>query len=470
VDSSKPAASALAITLLLSGCLLAKPPVSGPALDEEGSLLVYLLPLPADALRLSFRVQEMTALREDGTSVPVSLLVTDLSGESRGRERRLARADLPPGRYTGLSLQVGAGSLRGEEGNVPLLPPAKASTIPISFEIEKRRAVVVSLGLDYRNSIESSFRFTPAFSAEIPVRPAPGLIAMASSGGPDSVTLFDKVSGRVVGAVRTARRPSGVTLDPERKRAYVAATGDDTVESIGLLEEAVLAQLRLHGGDNPLELALTPDGTTLLCANSGSSTVSVIDALPLIETARIPVGNNPSSVVADRSGRRAYVFNTGSSTITVLDVAARSVAATIPTDAGPFRGQFNRVGDRLYVIHRSSPYLSVIDPLSLAVTARIYVGMGATALKVDPQTDRIYLARRNAGSVEVFDPLSSLPTDAIPMEGDVSFLAIDGEGDNLYALLGVRHEVQVVRIVGKQTIARAEVGENPYGLALAGER
>ena len=92
------------------------------------------------------------------------------------------------------------------------------------------------------------------------------------------------------------------------------------------------------------------------------------------------------------------------------------------------------------------------------------------ALKVDTQTDRIYLARRNARSVEIFDPLSLLPVDSIPTGADAAYLAIDGEGNNLYVALPEKDEVRVIRIVGRETVTRIEVGKDPYGLALSGER
>lgn len=444
--------------------------MAGPAEAAGGILVVYLLPLPRHAARLSFHLEEMSAVREDGAALSLPLLFTDVRDGSPASERRLAALALPPGRYSGLTLRVSGASLEGGQGAAALLPRLEPVPIPAPFTVEKRRGVVLTLRLDDRSSIESGFRFTPAFSAAVPQRSAPGLIGVASSRGTNTVTVFDKISGKVVGVIPAGRMPAGLAVDPDRRLAYVAASGDDTVESIGLLEQNVLRRLVLRGGDEPVELALTPDGRTLLSANAGSSTVSVIDAVPMVETARIPVGNGPGSILVDRAGRRAYAFNTASSTITVLDIAAPGVAGTIATEAGPLRGQFSRAGDRLYVIHRSSPYLTVIDPLSLTVSTRVYVGPGAAALKVDPQTDRIYLARRGTGAIEVYDPLSFLPVDTILTEGDVSFLTIDDEGNNLYLVLTDAGQVHVLRIVGKEITARADVGDGPSRVALVGER
>ena len=75
----------------------------------------------------------------------------------------------------------------------------------------------------------------------------------------NTVTIFDKVSGRVSGVVPTGRQPSGMALSEERRRAYLAISGDDRVDVLDLFENAVVDRLHLKAGDGPVEAALTPD-------------------------------------------------------------------------------------------------------------------------------------------------------------------------------------------------------------------
>ncbi|HEV8202439.1 MAG TPA: beta-propeller fold lactonase family protein [Candidatus Polarisedimenticolia bacterium] len=437
---------------------------------DQGLLVVYARPLPAEASRLSFRFAAIEAVREDGGPVPLAVAFPDASVKSLTRERRLASAALPAGRYSGLALRFSDVTLAGEQGRAPLQASEEPVVVAAPFTLEKRKAIVLLLGLEYRDAVATGFRFTPSFTAAPPPKPAVGLLGAASARGADSVVLFDKSAGNVAAVVPTGRGPSGLAIDSERRRLYVAEPPEDAVETIGLLEQSVLSRIPLRGGDEPVELALLPDGRTLLSANGGSSTVSVLDAVSAVETARIGVGEQPRSITVDRSGRRAYVFNEGSSTVSVLDVAARAVVATIPTEAGPFRGQLDRSGQRLFVAHRSSPSLTLIDTGTLTVTSRLYVGNGATTLKVDTASDRLYVARHGARDVQVFDPSSLLPVDAVPVDGDVSYMAIDGEGNNLTLALPGLAAIDVVRIVGKAATARVEVGGDPYAVALLGER
>ena len=462
-----------ALALVLAACQV-RPYLAGapPPLETEGAVFVYLSALPQEAERLSFSVSELYADRADGSRVPLILRQTKIGPKEAGRERLIAQGALPPGSYSGLLVRVKDVTLSGVEGAAELRVPEQTGPIPIPFTVERRRAVVLSLTLAYGDSIREGFRFAPVFSAAIP-RPgmfAAGRFGLSTSGEGNVITLFDKVSGKVISVIPTGEAPVGVAMDPVRRRAYVVLSGDDAVEMIDLQEIRVLVRLPLAGGDAPLDVAITPDGMTLLVANSGSNTVSVIDAVAFFERGRIPVGAAPQHVLLDRTGRRAYVFNSLSDTISVLDVPRGMVAATISTESGPVRGSLDRDGRRLYVLQQGSPYLGVVDTSALSLTRGAYIGSGATALAVDPRTGWIYLARRGSVEVEAFDPAALLPVDIVSAKGEAGYLAIDGERNQLWIVLPGSDRLVAVDLVSKTTAAEVDVGKGPRRMSVMGER
>ncbi len=437
---------------------------------DDGLLAVYLRPFSPDAARLELRLDSLVAVAEDGAREPLVLHLRELRGSELTRQRRLATAALPAGRYAGLELRVLDAAVARPDGRAALLPPPEPVTVAVPFRVRKRGGVVLTLDLDYRAAVDSEFRLTPAFVGRPATRLPVAALGLLSAPAGDRLMLYDKVSGAVIHMLPTGPRPEGLALDEARRLAYVALGNDDSVIAVDLLEMGVLRSVRLRGGDQPRELALTPDGATLLAANFGSQTVSVLDPLAMVELDRIPVGDRPGAVVIGPTGARAFVANTAASSVTVVDIATRRVVATVATEPEPFRAQLDRTGERLFVVHRHSPYLTVIDTTTLAVERRVLVGSGVTALKVDPRTDLVYLGFSDGGVVEVYDPLSLLPVDSIPVAGGVSFLAIDGEENTLHVALPELGELHVVRLVGKQTVARADLGEPVYWVALAGER
>jgi YVTN family beta-propeller protein len=442
-----------------------------PALEEEGEVFLYARPFPQEADRLRFRLEGISALKDDGSTIPLSVPLSELKGSEMKRQRLIASGELPPGPYLGLSFRVKEAFLKGEEGEAALLVPDGPVRIDFPFQIRKKKASLLSLALNYGESIVSGFSFSPAFSISVPDRPISGLVGYVSNAGSNTVTVFDKKRMEVVGVIATGRGPKGVALDERSGRAYVAVSGEDAVEVIDVLSADIIARIKLNIGDDPHELALAEGGRLLLAANTGSDTVSFIDRNSLFERTRLEVGDGPHSILVDRTGRRAFVFNTLSNSISVIDIPNRSVVAEISTEPGPGRGEFNRGGDRLYVTHESTPYLTVLDPLSLASLQRIFVGSGMTSIKVDTNTDLLYIGKKHHGAVALFDPFASfLPVDSINIVDDATYMTIDGQENTLHLVIPEKKTVMIINLISRRAVSEIDVGEGPYWVTMMGER
>ncbi len=455
--------------LIFSGCTgvssIVKPP-----LEEEGEVFVYIEPFPQEAERLRFQIEELSAVRGDGAAIPLSLSLREFKHSDIGRQRLIASGRLSPGRYIGLSFKAKDASLRTEEGESAFLVTGEPLRVNFPFDIARKKAVVLDLSLKYLESVKDRPSFTPSFSIIIPSSPLATLTGYVTNHDSQTITVFDKKSGRVAGVIPTGSGPLGMALDQKLAKAYVALSEIDAIDQMDVTEGNMIKRLNLTAGDRPRELALTPDGRFLLTVNTGSSSVSIVDTLSLIEVNRIAVGNDPRSVLVDPVGRRAYVFNTLSNTITVIDIANKATAAVISTEAGPVRGQFNRKGDKLYTIYEGNPYLTVIDPFSLSVSKRIYVGPGVSSIKVNSATDMLYLGRKHDSTVEVYDPFSLMPGDFIGVGGGVDYMTIDGEENNLLAVLPDKGAVAAVNLISKKNVFEIDVGDNASWVTMMGER
>ena len=437
--------------------------------ENESTLFVFLEPPgsgPSEGLDL--RIEEVSAIREDGLAAPVPLVLNRITGGRGDHARLFAWGAIPAGRYTALGLRAHLASPPPAEAGRGTVDEAIETSASVSFPAEPMKAVVLSAKLEPAGA--GTGRSEAALKAAVPDLPALGLLGLAADRANGTVFLFDKVGGHVVRAVRTGSGPGGIAVDSQTARAYVPQEAEDAIAVVDVAVGSIIGRIPLTGGDDPAEVALTPDGGTLLSANAGSGTVSVIDARSQVETGRIRVGDAPRALLLNAAGTRAFVFNTLSNSISVLDVAAGTVVATLAADSGPIRGALDRAEKRLYVINRSSPYLSLFDPLTLSLTNRLYVGSGATALTVDPRSDRIYLARHGTRTVEIFDPFSFLPVDTLPVTGDVAHLTIDREGNTLFLSIPRARAVRIVRLVGKRSVTDMDFPGEPSWVALLRER
>lgn len=439
-------------------------------LREEGELLLYLQPLPQEAQRLSFSIEEVAAVRDSAVTIPLDLRLRDCSAATVKRQRFLASAVLPEGEYRGLAFRVRQAALKTDEGNAALLVPEQETFIPFPFKVSRRSAQLITLSLKYRDAVRDGFSFAPAFTPASPDQPLPSLVAYVSSPAANIVTVFDKQSGRVTGAIATGQSPTGLVMDRRQKRVYIALAGEDAIEVIDTSSDQIINRVRLNFGDRPRELALVPDAKTLLCVNSGSNTLSLIDTLSLIEVGRISVGNDPRSLAIDPTGQRAYVFNYLAGTMSVIDIAAQTQSLTVSTEGGPVRGAFNRKGDRLEIIHDLSPYILEMEPTTMRVTRRMNVGAGARALKVDRASDLFYVGRKFENRVDIFNPYSLMASDFLIAGSWPTYMTIDGELNNLLLLFPATRTLQIVNLISKQPIAEVDLIDEPAWVTLAGER
>jgi len=460
---------ALAILgLLLSGCGAATLPLR-PRLADEGEVYLYLQPFPQEAERLRFRVEAVYALHSDGRELPLSVSLSDLRRRDVSRQRLLAKGYLPAGEYAGFSFRTREAYLSSEEGESALLTSETPAKVDFKFVVERNRGYVLSLGLKYAESVESGHSFTPLFAIFIPGRPPQGLLGLVANRRSNDITMFDKKSSQVVAVIATGRAPSGMALDQRAQRAYVALSGEDSIGVIDILSGNVSQEIRLSPGDAPTEVALTPDGRTLLSANRGSNTVSLIDPQSRFEQGRISVGIGPRAVVADQTGRRAYVLNTASNTISVVDVPSRALLRTIQVETGPVRGQFNRRGDRLYIIHEVSPYVTVINPNTLAVVGRFRVRSPMEAVRVDPNTDQVYLGGMREIVVGLYDPLSFAAVGFVNTGTGIVAMTTDADENNLYMVSAEKNSLLISSRLSKRIVGEIDVGEGPYWVVVMGE-
>jgi YVTN family beta-propeller protein len=455
--------------LLLVGCEM-KPLQLKPPLDGDGEVFLYLDPFPQEAEPLRFSLTGIFALKADGTEVPLELSLQEFKTSELKRQRLVASGRLPYGSYSGLSFAVGSARLKGEEGEGDLIIPKEPAKINFLFTVRKGKAVVIAMNFRYAQSLRNKVSFIPFFSLSIPDRPLLGLKGFVSNHDSNTVTVFDKRDGRVASVIETGGGPGGIALDQRARRAYVALSEDDAIDVIDVDSGDTINRLNLTTGDKPAELALTPDGSTLLTVNKGSDSVSIINPVTLLELKRITVGNNPASILLDRTGRKAYVFNLFSNSISIIDVRLMELVSTFTTETGPVRGQFNRRGDRLYVFYERSPYLTVLDPFSFSVIKRVFVGPGVSDLKVDTDTDMLFLSRRRDSGIEIYDPFSFLPIETFDAGDGVDYMTIDNEGNNLCLVLPDKKRLVFVNLVSRKVVSELDTGDYPYWVTMMGER
>jgi YVTN family beta-propeller protein len=455
---------------LMSSCLPQVSQYKVP-LKDAGKVIVYLQPMPQETHKVRFTIGSVSAVRDDGSIFPLSISLNEIKGSELVQiQKFLAQESLPQGSYTGISITISKAFLLGEEGESALFVSEEPINVDFPFNITREKALTLFLTFNVSGAIKDGFSFTPVFSLTTSGRELTNLLGYVSNSGSNIISVFNKKSMQVVGAILTGLEPMGVVLDQQRGRAYVSVSGDDVIEVIDVFRGEIVARITLNFGDKPRELVLTPDGKTLVSVNYGSNTVSIIDTNALFELSRIRVGDKPTSAVIDPLGLKACVMNSRSNTISVIDLSQKRLSATIAVEGTPIRGAFNRNGNSLYVISRDFPNLTVIDTSQLSITNKIFIGPGAVSIKVDTRTDLILVGKKLGGEISVIDPSSMMFIDTIDVGGTAEFMAIDDEENTLFVVLPELRIVRKVNLTSKKHLAEFEVGEGAFAVIVMGER
>ncbi len=458
------------LLLFICGCSPQKS-IYKDVLLKEGEVILYLQPLPQEASKLRFIIDRIAAIRDDGSEIPLSLSFSELNGADLvGLQKLLATVVLEPGSYRGISIRFKKAFVQTEEGEIALFVSEEPITAKKLFEVERRQALTLFLTFNDFGAITDGIKFTPVFSLATPGGRLINLTGYVSNSDSNLISVFDKKTMQVVDTIATGRGPKGIVLDQNRTRAYVAVSGDDAVEVFDVFKGNIIGRIRLNFGDRPIELALTPDGRTLVSVNYDSNTVSIIDAFSMFELGKISVGEGPTSAVVDPAGLKAYIMNSLSNTVSVVDLTQRTLSLSLGVEGGPLRGAFNRAGDRLYIISKDSPNLTVIDTSRLMVIQKIFTGMGAVSIKVDLLTGLILVGKKFGGEITVVDPSSLMFIDTIAVKGKVAFMTIDREENTLFVALPRKKMLQKINLTSKKIMARIEVGEGAYAVVVMGER
>jgi 6-phosphogluconolactonase len=251
-----------------------------------------------------------------------------------------------------------------------------------------------------------------------------GISAFAVDGGGALRRLADPVA---------APAPSFLAAHPHAPVLYAASTVDDgAILAFTVVGPGSLRPLSRQpsGGSQPIHLAVSPDGSHLLCANWGSGSVAV---LPLGEDGRL---DPPSHVVERDATAYAHHVSLRGAEVTVVFLGANGLhgyrlqppGRLEPTWTAPAQP---RAGPRHLVVHPSGRRY-VAD--ELASTLSTYVP--------DPATGG--LRRLHSQPATLVEPAGPNHLSEIAVSPDGRFVYVASRGNDTISTFAVDREVPVL--------------------------
>jgi DNA-binding beta-propeller fold protein YncE len=252
------------------------------------------------------------------------------------------------------------------------------------------------------------------------------LVAFARAGDPAPLELVQTlplagVKGRI----------DHMAVDAKRKRLFVAALANGTVEVVGLEKGERVKSF--EGLAEPQGVAFLADVDRFVVACGGDGSVRFHDGETLAETAKVELGADADNVRYDPVTQRVYVAH-GDGAVAVIP--AKKPAATGSADVGVHPESFalETAGRRMFVNAQKAAEVVVIDRFDMTVKARWPLG-GAQAnypMALDEAAKRLYVGCRKPASLVVLSTDDGRVVTRIDCTEDPDDVFVDVKRNRVY--------------------------------------
>lgn len=288
---------------------------------------------------------------------------------------------------------------------------------------------------------------------------------VADSGG--TLAILDTAANVTLGAIPLGGEPVDVAVTPDGSRAYVVDAAGALVLAIDTAIAAAIAA-PIPVGAQPRAIAISPDGRFAYVANSGADTVSVIDlGANSVSGAPIAVGPQPEGVAVTPDARRLLVAQRGGD-VAVVDLASRSVIAAVPDPLGPAKLALTPDGFRGLVANADSSSVSVFSTISATVFGvPVLVGANPGGVAVS-SNGFAYAASTSNNTVTAIDTAThSKVGSPIPGFAQPKGLAASADGTRVYVANSAAGSVSVLNTEVAQVVGQVQAGTSPQAVAIS---
>ena len=304
-------------------------------------------------------------------------------------------------------------------------------------------------------------------------------VVTGSNFNPRALHLIDVNTRTLEQTIPIANSFVGVAFSPAGDTIYVGGGASNDVKIFKASSNGSFAAngtIPISGGSAPSGLTLDANGSRLYVALNMTHEVAVIDTATRAIVKRIPVGIYPYTTAISADGSKVYVTNWGgrvagpgdmtdglfpvvvdrrtgipvSGTVSVIDTASNTVLKTIDVGLHPSGMALSPGGDRLFVTNANSDTVSLIGTATNTVVKTLHVGedgpdrtpiLGSSpnAVTVSPNGKTIYVANATDNAIAIVDVDASADHPVrglIPTGWYPTAVAVNATGDQLFIASG----------------------------------
>ena len=243
-------------------------------------------------------------------------------------------------------------------------------------------------------------------------------------GGSDDAA--ERAIPRVTGRLRLGGTLRDLALSPDGKTLVVAAENPNLLTFINATARQPLGTVEV--GQSPGPMVILPDSSKVFVADTGDEKVSIADVAERRLLSNIEIGTRPTAILLKPDGGEVFVLAAPSSTLAILDAFHDDLEQTFPLGANPASGVFRTDSSVLFIANAGDGSVLALDVQNRAVLAAPHVGLEPLALALTPDETLLAVIDRAGSSLAILraDPngltnnrstlLTTVPVGASPAD------------------------------------------------------
>jgi YVTN family beta-propeller protein len=307
----------------------------------------------------------------------------------------------------------------------------------------------------------------PVRMYRVPLRPrAAGVVAVALSGR-DSVALFDAETLDRLATLPAGNDPHEIADSPDGRRAYVANAHDTTISVLDISTTPRVAatwflpdSIRVH------DVAVSGDGGTVWAASGERRVVLELEAVSGRVRRRFPI---------ERAG--GWMLETGGpdGTLVIANLEGGAVTLLAPATGrqtvfpgreGEIDAAATRDGREIWAVNFMNDTLTVFDGRSGSILGKQRSGTRSGRVIFTPDGRRALTVNGGDSTLVAFDVGSRRPVATLTVAGGPKVIALSRDGRRAYVTHPERGMLTMIDVPSMTVLRSVPVPGTPDGVAV----
>jgi DNA-binding beta-propeller fold protein YncE len=297
---------------------------------------------------------------------------------------------------------------------------------------------------------------------------APDSKVIVLDSGEAKLTLIDEAAHKVVGTQPTGKEPHHLMITPDGNSLIVADSVSNDL--IFLDPHSGKVQKRLEDIEDPYQLGFSPDHKWFVTAGLRLDRIDIYkyDGHDLTLAKRVPLAKTPSHMTFSSDAKTVFITLQDSGELAAIDLATQTVKWKMPVGNTP-AGLWMTPGDKeLLVGMTGEDDVAVVDWHKQQVIKRIQTGKGAHNFRNLDDGKHVALTNRVASTISIIDYTTLQKTaDITGLLPGPDDMELSADRKTLWVTFRFARHVGVIDLNTYKLVDTIAVGRSPHGIYFA---